>query len=76
MDRENDRIYRYTEMPLQNNGICQAQAGPRKSFAGAWGVGGRGPWPRLGSEVLGKRRGSSICFTVCPSWGLVIHSQP
>lgn len=40
MDKENDRIYWYTEMRLQKNGISPAQVGPRKSFAGAWGLGG------------------------------------
>ena len=36
MDEESDRIYRYTEMCLQNNGISPAHARLEESLAGTW----------------------------------------
>lgn len=38
MDKESDRIYRYTEVRLQNNGISPAQARPGENLAGAGGL--------------------------------------
>ena len=42
MDKESDRIYRYTEMRLQNNGITPAQARLGENLAGAKRCSGRG----------------------------------
>lgn len=38
MDKESDRIYRYTEVRLQNNGISPSQVRPGENLAGAGGL--------------------------------------
>lgn len=60
MDKENDRIYRYTEMRLQNNGMSQAQVDPGKALLvpGGWGEGTlakvrlRGVWEEEGQTLF------------------------
>lgn len=51
MDKESDRMYRYSKVCLQNNGISPAQAdmGRASELCWCWG-----PWPRLGSQVFGR----------------------
>lgn len=55
MDKESDRIYRYTEMCLQNNGISSAHARLEESLAGAWDLAKvmlRSVWAEWGDSLL------------------------